>query len=368
VRIASPRDALVSGHVQAVLEIDDATSPKTIEIDGRAVPLEIESTAALAYTLAESPVWQQEIKGFLQGAGVLDEKSLLVALSPYQPGKIPVVLVHGTASSAGRWAQMLNELGNDPRIHDHFQFWLFSYDTGNPILYSAMRLREALKAAFERLQETAPDPALGRMVVIGHSQGGLLTKLTSVDSGDRFWRSSVRIPLDKLVMPDATRKLIQKMTFVEPLPFVGRLIYIATPQHGSYFAGSRISHGIARFITLPLDVVRVGTDLITFNREALQLTSIGQPSTSVDNMTPGSDFIQALAATSVAPGVATHSIIPVRPGGPFEDGDDGIVTYKSAHLDDTESELVVVDSHSCQANPHTVEEVRRILLEHLQSG
>ena len=54
--------------------------------------------------LAESPVWKQEIKGFLQGAGVFDEKSRLVALSPYERGRIPVVLVHGTASSAGRWA------------------------------------------------------------------------------------------------------------------------------------------------------------------------------------------------------------------------------------------------------------------------
>ena len=153
------------------------------------MPLEIESTAALAYTLAESPVWQQEIKGFLQGAGVIDEKSQLVALSPYQPGHIPVVLVHGTASSAGRWAQMLNELGNDPRIHEHYQFWLFSYDTGNPVLYSAMLLREALTAApSTHLQRQAPDPALDRMVVIGHSQGGLLAKLTAIESGDRFWR------------------------------------------------------------------------------------------------------------------------------------------------------------------------------------
>ena len=179
--------------MQAVLEVDDATSPTTIEIDGREVPLEIESTAALAYTLAESPVWRQEIKGFLQGAGVIDEKTQLAALSPYQPGHIPVVLVHGTASSAGRWAQMLNELGNDPRIHDRYQFWLFSYDTGNPILYSAMLLRDALQAAVTQLQRDGPDPALDRMVVIGHSQGGLLSKLTAVESGDRFWRS-IRAP------------------------------------------------------------------------------------------------------------------------------------------------------------------------------
>jgi pimeloyl-ACP methyl ester carboxylesterase len=368
VRITAPRDSLATGRVQAVLEVDDATSPKTIEIDGKPVPLEIESTAALAYTLAESPVWRQEIRGFLQGAGVIDEKSLLVALSPHQPGRIPVVLVHGTASSAGRWAQMLNELGNDPRIHDHYQFWLFSYDTGNPVLYSAMRLRQTLAAAVERLQQDGPDPALERMVVIGHSQGGLLTKLTAIESGDRFWRSAVRIPLDKLVMPSRTRELIQEMTFVEPLPFVTRLIFIATPQHGSYFAGSRISHWIARFVTLPLDLVRVGTDLVTFNREALALTSVGQPSTSVDNMTPGSAFIQTLSALPVTPGVATHSIIAVKPGVPFEQGDDGVVEYQSAHLADTDSEFVVVDSHSCQANPHTVEEVRRILLEHLAAN
>jgi len=367
-RIAAPREALVSGRVRAVLEVDDATSPKTVDIDGHAVPLEIESTAALAYTLAESPVWQQEIKGFLQGAGVMDEKSQLVALSPYQPGRIPVVLVHGTASSAGRWAQMLNELGNDPRIHDRYQFWLFSYDTGNPVLYSAMRLRQTLQNAVERLQRDGRDPALERMVVIGHSQGGLLAKLTSIDSGDRFWRSTYRIPLDRLVMPQRTRALIRNMTFIEPLPFVRRVIFIATPQHGSYFAGNPISHWIARFVTLPLDLVRVGTDLLTFNREALALTAVGQPSTSVDNMTPGSGFIQTLSAIPVAPGVAAHSIIAVRPGGPVEQGDDGVVEYQSAHLEGTESELVVVDSHSCQANPHTVEEVRRILLEHVEAN
>ena len=62
------------------------------------------------------------------------------------------------------------------------------------------------------------------------------------------------------------------MVFVEPLPFVRRLIFIATPQHGSYFAGNRVSHWVARFVTLPLDLVRVGTDLLTFNREALALT------------------------------------------------------------------------------------------------
>ncbi|MFI5217581.1 MAG: esterase/lipase family protein [Candidatus Limnocylindria bacterium] len=365
-RIQEPRQALVAGEVRATLEVDDATSPTSVEIDGRKVPLEIESTAALAYTLAESPVWQQEIKGFLQGAGVLDEKTQLAALSPYERGRIPVVLVHGTASSAGRWAQMLNELGNDPRIREHYQFWLFSYDTGNPILYSAMLLRRSLQSALDRMQRDGPDPALDRMVVIGHSQGGLLAKLTAIESGDRFWQIITRLPFDKLVMPDHTRELIQGMSFIEPVPSVRRVVFIATPQHGSYVANNVIAHWLTRFVTLPIDVVRAASDVVTLNRDAISLTAIGQPPTSVDNMRPGNRFIETLAAIPVSPGVASHSIIAVLGDGPFEEGDDGVVEYQSAHLDDTESELIVRDAHSCQSNPHTIEEVRRILLEHLK--
>jgi pimeloyl-ACP methyl ester carboxylesterase len=364
-RIDRPRQALSEPRVHATLLLDDTISPTTIEIDGRKVPLEIESTAALAYTLAEAPVWQQEIAGFLQRTGVLNPKTQLAALSPYKPGRIPVVLVHGTASSSGRWAQMLNELGNDPRIHDHYQFWLFTYDTGNPILYSAMRLRDSLRDAYARMREHGPDPALDRMVVIGHSQGGLLAKLTAVDSGRLFWENFAGIPPEKLVMPGRSRRLLEGMRLVKPVPFVKRVIFIATPQRGSYIAGNIISHWVARFITLPLDVVGIGTDLVTLNKDALALATIGQPPTSVENMTPGSQFIRTLASLPVVPGVATNSIIAVRGEGAFEDGDDGVVEYKSAHLDDTESEFVVRSAHSCQSDPHTIEEVRRILLAHL---
>jgi pimeloyl-ACP methyl ester carboxylesterase len=367
-RIEQPRQALMQGRVEATLEVDDATSPTTVSIDGREVPLEIEATAALAYTLAESPVWRQEIRGFLQNAGVLDQKTRLAALSPYQPGRIPVVLVHGTASSAGRWAQLLNELGNDPRIRDHYQFWLFSYDTGNPILYSAMLLRTSLQSAYHQMQSQGRDPALDRMVVIGHSQGGLLTKLTAVESGDRFLRIFTRLPFERLVMPTRTRTLMRSMTFVEPLPFVRRLIFISTPQRGSYIAGNPLAHWLTRFVTLPIDVVRTTSDLVTLNRDAISLAAVGQAPTSVHDMRPGNSFIETLAAMPVAPGIASHSIIAVQGDGPFEDGDDGVVAYQSAHLTDTLSELVVRDGHSCQANPVTIEEIRRILLEHLKRG
>jgi hypothetical protein len=41
-----------------------------------------------------------------------------------------------------------------------------------------------------------------------------------------------------------------------------------------------------------------------------------------------------------------------------------VVAYRSAHIDEAVSELVVRGDHSCQGRPQAIEEIRRILLEH----
>ena len=50
--------------------------------------------------------------------------------------------MHGTASSPARWAELINELENDPQFWENYEIWLFMYNTGNPVAYSAMLLRE----------------------------------------------------------------------------------------------------------------------------------------------------------------------------------------------------------------------------------
>ena len=364
-RFEGVKQQLAGGAVRGALVLE-TVGDESAQVGDREVPLEVETTASLAYTLAESPVWAQEIQGFLHSAGVIDRGSQLAALSPYRPGRIPVVLVHGTASSSGRWAQMINELSNDRALRGRVQFWLFTYDTGNPVAYSSMLLRESLTAAVAKLDPGGRDPALQRMVVIGHSQGGLLAKMTVVESGDAFWKDVTSKKLGELLLPEKTRDLIQRMAFVHPVPPVKRVIFIATPQHGSYFAGNLASHLVARFITLPLDVVHGFNDVLLRNQKAIAFAWSGRLPTAVDNMTPGNRFIVRLASLPVVPGVAAHSIIAVKGDGPFQDGDDGIVKYQSAHIEGVESEYVVRSAHSCQDNPHTIAEVRRILLEHLE--
>ncbi len=117
-------------------------------------------------------------------------------------------------------------------------------------------------------------------------------------------------------------------------------------------------------MTLPGRVVGATSDLVTRNKDTLNLRFPPGQFTSVDDMTPGSFLVTTLAPIPISFGVAAHSIIAVNAEGPKEEGTDGVVAYTSAHLDDVDSELVVRSGHSTQSHPHTIEEVRRILLLH----
>jgi pimeloyl-ACP methyl ester carboxylesterase len=364
-RPTDPSRRLGEGDVQATLELHPGYGGEVVKVGTREVPLEAEPTAALALTLAETDVWQRETAGFLQGHGVITEKTRLVSTRPYQPGLIPVVFVHGTGSSIARWAALYNDLDNDPRIHDHYQFWAFSYETGNPILYSAMLLREALQRAITQLDPEGQDLALHRMVVIGHSQGGLLTKATVVESGDTFWATLSNKPIDEVKLSDRSRDLLRRALFIHPLPFVRTVVFVATPHRGSYVAGGWLAHQVKRLVSIPLDVSRVMTEFATLDRQALTVEGLRGAPTAVDNMTPSNRFVQALSQLSIAPGVTAHSIIAVEGTGPPQGQNDGVVEYDSAHIDGVASELVVRSAHSCQSNPHTIAEVRRVLLENL---
>ena len=365
VRPRALAEGLRTGGVDADLEVYPGYGDRTIEIGSREVPLEAEPTAATGLGLAETAVWKRELTGLLHGSGVISERSRLVSTRPYQRDLIPVVLVHGTGSSAIRWAQLYNDLDNDPRIHAHFQFWFFSYETGNPIIYSSMLLRRSLEDAVARLDPEGADPALRRMIVMGHSQGGLLTKMTVVESGDAFWNNVTTTPFKDIKLSDETRALVERTVFVHPLPFVRRVAFVATPHRGSYVAGSWLAHQGARLFTAPLQLTRVMAEAVTLNGKALAVERLRGAPTAVDNMTPGNSFVKTLAALPIAPDVAVNSIIAVDAEGPPEGKSDGVVEYDSAHIEPVESEFIVRSPHSCQANPHTIEEVRRLLLKHL---
>jgi len=363
-RVDAPLAQIRSGQLVGRVDLFPTLDVDTVEIAGREVELEAEPTAALAAGLSESRFWRQELRTFLGDLVGVSDRVGIAALRPYKKGRIPVVFVHGTASSPGRWADMANDLIADPRLRHRFAFWFFRYDSGNPIAYSGWQLRDALTQAVARADPGGADPCLRDMVVLGHSQGGLLTKLTAIDSGDVFWRGITDKPFGDVKLKPEDRELLLDVVFVKPLPFVRRVVFLATPHRGSYLAGPQIVQRLAqRLVRLPSDVVRVGADLATIGPTGTLAT--GRVATSIDNMSPGHRFIKALAGIPVSPGVTAHSIISVKGDGPLADASDGVVKYESAHIDGVESELVVHSPHSgMQAAPATIEEMRRILLEH----
>jgi pimeloyl-ACP methyl ester carboxylesterase len=363
-RIEKAREGLRSGAVAAELELYPQDAGDTVEIAGQAVPLEAEPSAVLAYSLSDPEAWNAGLRGFLVGTLMQSNPTRLAALQPYAPGRIPVIFVHGTASVAARWAQMVNDLTGDPLIRNRFQFWFFGYESGNPIPYSALLFREALTDAMQKLDPSGMDPALRQAIVIGHSQGGLLAKMIAIDSGTTIWDELSQEPLDELRLTPATHDLLERMLFVKPLPFVRRAIFIATPQRGSYVAGWSLAHLLGRLVKLPLDLVSGAGEFLKLQTDQLRFDPATTHFGSVYGMTPNSPFIRALSKIRLSPDVAAHSIIAVQGDGPIESGGDGVVKYASAHIEEAQSEFVVRSGHSCQADPRTISEVRRILLLH----
>jgi len=277
-----------------------------------------------------------------------------------------VVFVHGTFSNPAWWAEMLNTLRGDPILQQKFQFWAFLYNSSVPILASANDLRDALRNKVAQLDPEGKYPALREMVVIGHSQGGLLTKLTVVDTGDSLVLALIGKDLDSLGLPEDKEAKARRLLVIEPIPEVKRVVFISTPHRGSILSKQWVRNLIKKIVTLPVKIVETTLGLHKyFSEDAKRMIGSSKVPTSIDSMSPDNPVLKTLADTPLAPGVVGHSIIAVKGDGDPKLGDDGVVAFTSAHLDGMESEFIVRSGHSSQGHPFTIEEVRRILLEHL---
>jgi pimeloyl-ACP methyl ester carboxylesterase len=365
-RLDGGLNELAQGNSRASLELYSAFDVPSVQVGDRTVPLETDTTISIAYALNQSWVWKLGMMQFLSSEERIPTGVYLT--QPYRAGRVPVVFVHGTFSSPVWWAEMANTLSADPVLRQHYQFWYFIYNSGNPIAYSAGRLRESLQARLKELDSEGRDAALQQMVVIGHSQGGLLTKLTATDTGEKLLQVALKTNrLEDLDIPAAQKETIRRYTIYEALPFVKRVVFISTPHRGSYAAGNFARNLARRFVTLPAKLIKRTSELAGLTEKLNLPKELRRTPTSLDGMSPRNPFLLALADIPLAPGVKGHSIIAVQGNGDYKVGKDGLVLYTSAHVDYVESELVVRSFHSCQDKPPTIEEVRRILHEHLRT-
>jgi len=364
-RLESRIDDVAGGDLRGSIELYSPFDQPEVEMAGRLAPLETDTTAPTAYVLNQSYVWKLGMLQFLSAEERIPTDVYLT--QPYRAGRIPVVFVHGTFSSPVWWAEMANALAGDPVLSKRYQFWYFIYNSGNPVAYTAVELREALQRKLAELDPEGRDAALREMVVVGHSQGGLLTKLTATPTGDRLLRSVVTDEqLAALDREPEFREFTRRYGVFEPLPFVKRVVFISTPHRGSYVANRFVQTLAHKLVALPERLAETTRELAG-RSEALDLPAQWRSTpTSLDSMRPDNPALLTLADIPLAPGVKGHSIIAVRGDGDPTKGKDGLVAYSSAHLDYVESEYIVRSGHSCQDKPPTIEEVLRILREHVR--
>jgi pimeloyl-ACP methyl ester carboxylesterase len=365
--------ALRSGR----LELYNPLTVQNVDIDGRAVPLETDLTTPLAYYLSHTEFNDIPYEGFLH-ADRLQKQAGIYMFEPYQPGKIPVLMVHGLLSSPVTWAPVFNDLRADPVLRERFQFWFYLYPTSNPYLVTAADLRDTLAGLRAELDPQHQDAALDQMVFVGHSMGGLVSKLLTCDSGNDFWALVSSQRFDTIKLTAETRNELARIFFFERVPSVRRVIFIGTPHHGSKLSPSFPARLADKFVHLPKKLLEAAGDLAKANPKVWAELKNGGFPTSVDLLAPHAPALELLASRPEPEGVHFHSVIGVLPhpnyilrallpGGRSRQGTDGVVPYTSAHLDCVDSEIVVPASHFyVHHHPVAILEVRRILVEHLR--
>jgi len=347
---------------QSRLELHDPMRESTLTVDGMTVPLETDTSTPLAWMAAHAPA-PQGIKG-LMDPQAFDSTQGLYMLQPYQKDKIPVVFVHGLISSPMTWLPMINGLMGDPTLRERYQFWYFSYPTGNPVLYSSMLLRQALRNAQAAFDPQGTNPAFNNMLIVGHSMGGLLTKAMVQDSGDALWNAISQKPLDQLSLPPDVAAMVEKLLFFKRLPFVTEVVFISTPHRGSEMALGTIGKIGKALVTLPFTLLKISTTLFTsLAQHGVRLPIAGAP-TGIDGLSPKNPLLPLTASMPVA--VPYHSIIGNEEKGGVAGGSDGVVPYWSSHLDAAQSELIVKSGHGAHEHPLSIREVRRIMYEHMR--
>ncbi|MDD3119389.1 MAG: alpha/beta fold hydrolase [Victivallales bacterium] len=290
-------------------------------------------------------------------------------LAPYDPDKIPVVFVHGLMSNPRTWTQTVNVLLNDPRLRQRYHFWLFAYATGNQILYSAELLRQSLKETQTIFDPAGTNPHFNHMVLVGHSMGGILSKAMIQNSGTALVDSMLAEPVEQLKITAEQKKFLREMLEFRRLPFIGRVIFIASPHRGSTIAVWSVSRWAASLIELPETFTRNVRDISRQLLIKAKLRANDNPdyvATGIDNLSPDSEALQALQRLPIDPAVTYHSIVGNRNGDGIVGGSDGVVPYSSSHLDGAASELIVKSGHSVQDTPKGIQEIKRILLLHLR--
>ncbi len=346
---------------RCIISFNDPLSTEETRLGAHSFPLAADFSAPLAVMLADADPKKLEV-GRLFRPEKHAETARIARLQPYDPRKTVVLCVHGLADSPATWTPLLNALRNDADIRRHYQFWFYSYPSGYPYPYSAAIMRQELDAIKAKFPLHKP------MVLIGHSMGGIISRLMITDSDDRIWLALFGKPPAQTSLSPRTRKLLTESLIFRHRPEVGRVIFIAAPHRGSNLAAISVGRLASFLVKAPQELIKIGEEMrhaITLDTASLQLDRIPN---SVDTLAPNNRFVKAINTIPITPGIPYNTIVGDRGRDDTPKSSDGVVPYWSSHLDGAESESIVPSNHSAHQNQQAIGEVERILTRHARLG
>jgi len=148
---------------------------------------------------------------------------------------------------------MIDSLRDDPAIRKHYQFLYFSYPSGYPYPYAAALFRQDL----DGIERAFPNHK--RIVLIGHSMGGMICRLMVTDAGDKIWRDFFATPPNKTPLANDPLKIAEDVLIFHHRPDVQRAIFISTPHRGSKIASGWIGRIGAALVRTPRSFTPVYT-------------------------------------------------------------------------------------------------------------
>lgn len=250
---------------------------------------------------------------------------------------------------------MINTLRDDPEIRRRYQFWVYSYPSGYPYPYSAALFRDELDAIARVF------PSRQRVILIGHSMGGMISRLMVTDVGDKLWRERFGKSPAQTSLPAEPKKLLEKSLVFNHRPEVRRVVFISSPHRGSVLASNWIGQIARKLVKTPIFFATLPIHAIAQASADPELVKFDRIPNSIDTLSPNSPFVKSIDKFPITPGIPFHTIEGDRGRGDAPNSSDGVVPYWSSHLEGAQSELVVPSNHSAHQNPQAIAEVRRIL-------
>jgi pimeloyl-ACP methyl ester carboxylesterase len=339
---------------RAQLEFVDPLTTERTALGNHIFPLAADFSASTAMLMARERPERIGLARVFHPEAYADTARLF-QLQQFDRMRTPVILVHGLQDTPASWAPMINSLSNDRWIREHYQFWVFSYPSGYPYPYSAMLLRRDL----DGIARAFPDRK--RIVLVGHSMGGMIARLMVTDAGDKIWRDFFGTVPARTPLTGETRHLLEQALIFTHRPEIKRVVFISTPHRGSALASSwigRIGSALVRAPRFMASMYASFKPLEIADPAAQQLNRVPN---SVDTLAPNDRFVLAVNKLPLTPGIPYDSIMGDRGRGNTPNSSDGVVPYWSSHLDGAQSELVVPSDHAAPRNPQAIKEVERIL-------